>query len=77
MKAFEVSGQFKISKYRWQTFSIEVASEHTDAAKEKVMSLLGSRHRTPRRLIKIEKVEELKPAEIKDAYVRYQVGAEN
>ena len=74
MKAFEVSGRFKISD-RWQKFRIEVATQDEAAARERIMTILGSRHKTPRRLIEVESIRELPAEEIEDARVRYRVGA--
>ncbi|MEC9211624.1 MAG: 50S ribosomal protein L18Ae, partial [Candidatus Thermoplasmatota archaeon] len=44
-----------------QPFSYDLPAEDTDAAKHKVYSTLGSRHRIMRRSIKIESVSEIDP----------------
>ena len=75
MKAFTVKGTFKISERKWQSFGIEVASADEGAAKEKTLALLGSRHRVPRRLVRIETVTPLADSDIKDPVVKHQVGA--
>jgi large subunit ribosomal protein LX len=75
MKAFLVSGKFKISERDWQNFNIEVASDDENAAREKIMTILGSKHKVPRRLIAIQKVQELDADNITDNVVKYQAGA--
>ena len=75
MKAFEVKGTFKVGDRTWQKFSLQVASEDAEGAAEKVMTILGSRHRTPRRSINIEAVGEISGKQITDVVVRHQVGA--
>ncbi len=75
MKAFEVKGTFKATERAWQSFTLQVASEDGSGAEEKVKTLLGSRHRTPRRSIKIENIREITGKEITDPVVRHQAGA--
>lgn len=75
MKAFTVKGTFKISERKWQSFSMEIASTDEDAAKEKTLATLGSRHRVPRRLVKIDAITLLANDDITDAVVKHQVGA--
>ncbi|MBX8631836.1 MAG: 50S ribosomal protein L18a [Thermoplasmata archaeon] len=75
MKAYMVTGKFKVSDRQWQSFNIEVASASEDGAAEKIRTLLGSRHRVPRRLITIERIAELEEGSIEDNVVKYQVGA--
>ncbi len=74
MKAFQVKGSFRASERAWQSFTLQVASEDTAGAEEKVKTMLGSRHRTPRRSIKIDDVKELGDKDITDSVVRHQVG---
>ena len=58
MKAYRVSGTAPFGSQR-QPFSYDLPAEDTDAAKHKVYSTLGSRHRIMRRSIKIESVSEI------------------
>jgi len=74
MKGFRIKGSFKDVRSA-QTFSIEVAAENADAAKEKALSLLGSKHRQKRRDIRIDEITELKPEEITNLVVGHQVSA--
>ncbi|MBO95569.1 MAG: 50S ribosomal protein L18a [Euryarchaeota archaeon] len=60
MKAYRVSGTAPFGSQR-QPFSYDLPAEDTDAAKHKVYSTLGSRHRIMRRSIKIESVSEIDP----------------
>lgn len=75
MKAFEVKGTFGITDHRWQKFTMQVASEDSAGAEEKVKTILGSRHRTPRRSIRIDVVREITGEEIESEVVRHQAGA--
>lgn len=70
MKVYVVSGTFKMGLNKKQKFEKEVASENENGAKEKVYSLIGSKHRVERRLIKIESVKEINPKEAKDPVVK-------
>ncbi len=71
MKAYEIKGEFGISIRRWQPFTIEVASADEPAAVEKVLSLIGSRHRVKRPLVRIDGVRTMTPEEITDHQVKY------
>jgi large subunit ribosomal protein LX len=71
MKAYEIKGEFRISVTRWQPFTIEVASADEPTAVERVFSLIGSRHRVKRSLVRIDGVRAMKPEEITDHQVKY------
>ena len=73
MKGFRAKGSFRDTRSR-QVFTVEVAAESTDAAKEKVLSNLGSRHKLKRWEITIDELVELAPTEITDRLVEYEVG---
>lgn len=73
MKAFKVVGTF-LMKDRWQEFTKEVAAEDPGMAKESVLSDLGSKHRVPRRAVKIEKIEEIPPETAESSIVRWKAG---
>ncbi len=62
VRVYRVSGKMKI-KNVWQKFSLEVTATKPYEAIEKVYCELGSRHKLPRNLIKIESVREIKPEE--------------
>jgi large subunit ribosomal protein LX len=64
-KTYRVSGNFKMG-HDWSHFTSEVASDTPAKARERIYSEYGSRHHVGRRLIKIEKVEEVKDKD-KDA----------
>ncbi len=76
VKVFRVIG--KIRKPNFQTeFRKEVRALKPEDAVEKVYMLLGSKHRVKRFQIKIFKVEEIAPEEIKDIIVKkLTLGAE-
>lgn len=73
MKGFRAKGSFK-DKRKMQDFTVEVAAENADAAKEKVLSNLGSRHKLKRWEINITELTELAPADITDRLVQHEVG---
>ncbi|HKZ59190.1 MAG TPA: 50S ribosomal protein L18Ae [Candidatus Thermoplasmatota archaeon] len=58
-KTYRVSGNFRMG-HDWAHFSSEVQSDTPAKARERVYSEYGSRHHVGRRLIEIEKVEEVK-----------------
>lgn len=74
MKAFRVSGRFRMGR-DWQAYSKELAAADEAAAREKLLSLFGSRHGVPRKYITIAKVEEVPKDQVEDQAVRYALGA--
>jgi large subunit ribosomal protein LX len=75
MKGYRAAGSFKDNN-KTQRFSIEIAAEDADKAKEKVLSTLGSRHKLKRWEIKLDEVSEIAVEEITDPVVTYLVGEE-
>jgi len=77
VKVYRVSG--KINKPNFKTeFQKEVRAMNPEDAKEKVYMLLGSKHRVKRFQMKIFKVEEVNPKDIKDIIIRKMTpGAED
>ena len=76
MKAFKVSGTFKLGRVM-QHFNKEVASDSPETAKETVISTFGSKHRLKRRQIAIESISILPPDQIEDPEVAYRVKGSN
>jgi large subunit ribosomal protein LX len=74
MKAFRVVGSYADPRKR-QSFSMEVSAENEEAVREKVLSLLGSKHRLKRREIEITEITALSPEQITNHVVKYDVGA--
>ncbi|MCL2032214.1 MAG: 50S ribosomal protein L18Ae [Methanomassiliicoccaceae archaeon] len=74
MKAFRIVGSYADPRKR-QPFSIEASAEDEEAVKEKVLSILGSKHRLKRWEIDITEITELSPDQITNQVVRYEVGA--
>ncbi len=70
MKAYRVTGEFLMGR-KYQPFTKEVAAEDTEGAVEKVLSILGSKHKTKRKSIRIEKVDEVSPKDVTDPVVGY------
>ncbi|MCL2785682.1 MAG: 50S ribosomal protein L18Ae [Methanomassiliicoccaceae archaeon] len=73
MKGFRIKGSYKDTRKR-QDFTIEVAAENEEAAREKILSNLGSRHKLKRWEITIDELVELAPGDITDRLVEYEVG---
>ncbi len=76
MKGFSVTGAFKDVRQGMQPYTIEVAAENEDAAKEQILSTIGSRHKCKRWEIKIDSVKELSNEDITDPVVKYKVTGE-
>lgn len=72
MKAYRVRGRFRMGR-AWQAYSKEVAAADEAAARERVLSVLGSQHAVARKYIEITDVAEVAPADLKDHTVRYAV----
>ena len=73
MKAYKATGTF-LMKDRWQDFTKEVAAEDPAKAKQNVLSDLGSKHRVPRKFVKIEKIEEIPADNVENQVVRWKIG---
>ena len=56
-----------------QPFSKEVIGNDENEAKERLFSILGSRHRVKRRMIKVEAIREVRKEEIEDPVIKYLV----
>ena len=57
----------------WQPFSKEVIGNDENEARERLFSILGSRHRVKRRMIKIDNIKEVSKDEIEDPVIKYMV----
>ncbi len=69
-KAYRVVGKFYM-KNKWQPFTKEIISSSKPKAKEKIFSLMGSKHGVKRRVIEIEEIEEVSPEEVENPIVKY------
>ena len=72
MKVYRIEGRFLMGKI-WQPFSKEVIGNDENEAKERLFSILGSRHRVKRRMIKVEAIREVSKEEIEDPVIKYLV----
>lgn len=72
-KVFRVTGTFYTGHHE-QNFSKEIVADSEARARELMLSLIGSKHAVPRRLIKIASVKEVQPGDIEDAVVRHMAG---
>lgn len=68
MKAFRVSGKFWMGHIE-TPFTVETIGNDDAAARDRVLSTIGSKHRVDRHHITIEKVQEISVDEITDAVV--------
>ena len=68
MLVFRVQGSFP-SGLNIQHFTMDVLGTDEDAAKERLLSLIGSRHRANRRAIIIEEMKVIKPSDSQDPVV--------
>ena len=72
MNAYRIQGRFRMGR-DWQGFSKEIAAADEAAAREKLLSVLGSQHGVARKYIEIAGVDEVAPADVRDPAVRYAV----
>lgn len=72
-KVFRVTGSYR-TVHHDQPFSKEVVAADAKGAKEFILSLFGSRHGVPRRLIKVTDCKEVAPDQVEDAVVRHTAG---
>lgn len=55
---YEVKGYFKMGRTSHQKFTKQVEAENEEFAKEKIYSIIGSKHRVKRRNIEIKEIKE-------------------
>ena len=70
MKAFKITGTFKMGSVKNQPFTKEVLATNKNQAKEKIYSDLGSKHKIKRNFINIAKVQEISADEIEDPLIK-------
>ncbi len=70
MKAYRISGRFRMGR-AWQPYAKEVAAADEAAARERLLSVLGSQHGVARKYIEITGVAEVPVAEVRDHAVKY------
>ncbi|WP_457555581.1 50S ribosomal protein L18Ae [Candidatus Pyrohabitans sp.] len=75
VKTFRIKGKFLMGR-QMQPFVWECRAVDVTKAYEKVYSEFGSKHRTKRRNIVIEKVEEIPPEEATKPEIRIFAGVE-
>jgi large subunit ribosomal protein LX len=62
MKAYRAQGTFRAGKND-QPFTIDLVALDEEDARHRVFSNFGSRHRVPRRFVKIQSLEAIDPTE--------------
>jgi large subunit ribosomal protein LX len=73
MKAFRISGRFRMGR-EWQAFAKEVAAADEAAARERLLSVLGSQHGVPRKRITIATIVEVPKDQVENPAVRHRLG---
>jgi len=58
----------------WQRFTREVAAKDETDARHTLLSDLGSKHRIPRKLVRMKTVAAIRPDEVTDDVVRHRLG---
>ena len=76
MKGFRVTGSFADARQGQQPFSVEIAADSEAAAKEQIISTMGSRHKVKRWQISISEIVELANDAIENPVVKYKVTGE-
>ncbi|TFG56066.1 MAG: hypothetical protein E4H30_05525 [Methanomassiliicoccus sp.] len=78
MKAFQAIGSYNACRgsYRKiiQNFNIQVAAVDEKAAKERVLSDLGSKHRIKRANVIFTEIKAMATEDVTDQVVKYQLG---
>jgi len=74
MKAFLIKGDYADRRQGRQPFSVEMAAADKVAVEEKALSTLGSQHKLKRWEINISEITEMKPEDVTDPVVKYQIG---
>lgn len=75
MKVFRVTGEIRKPNLK-TPFAKEILADKVEHAVEKVYAELGSKHRVKRSHIRIIKVDEVAPAEIKNPVLKKIVAGE-
>lgn len=75
MKVFRVTGEIRKPNLK-TPFAKEMLASKAEHAVEKVYAEIGSKHRVKRHHIRIISVDEVAPAEIKNAVLRKMVAEE-
>jgi len=70
VKTFEVRGIMRLRLGEKRKFRLYVRGLSEDEAKEKVYSILGSRHKLMRSHIQISEIKEVSLEEVKDEYIK-------
>ena len=68
VKPYRVTGEFWMG-HILSPFTQETVAESADAAKDRVLSTIGSRHRVDRHHVTVKDVVEIKPDQVTDATV--------
>jgi len=68
MKVFRVNGTFRMGR-NLQKFTKEVLEESEGSAEEKVLSIIGSKHRVKRTNIDIKEIKEIPEDEVENQYI--------
>jgi len=72
-KVFRVTGSFHTGHHD-QPFSKEIVADSDKRARELMLSIIGSKHGAPRRLIAIKEIKEVPKDQVEDAVVRHKAG---
>jgi len=70
MKVYRVTGIFPQGEIREMKFTKDVIAGEPAIAKEKILSLIGSKHRVKRRFVKILEIKEIDPKETIDPSIK-------
>jgi len=73
MPAFLVRGTFRMAR-DWTTFAKEVAAKDEQAAVERVLSDLGSKHGVRRKYVTVKDVAKIPLDQVRNPVVRFQAG---
>lgn len=70
MKAFKITGSFRMGRNKNQPFTKEVLANNKNQAKEKLYSDLGSKHKIKRNFIDIVNIQEISVEEVENPLIK-------
>lgn len=72
MKVYRLTGKFRMGHINTK-FTMETIGADEAMARDRILAIIGSRHRVNRHQITIDSVTEIRPDEITDAAVEKQL----
>ncbi len=68
MKVYRVKGTFRMGR-EWQKFTKDILDESEEGAREKILSIMGSKHRVLRTNINLDDINEVDLEKVDDPVI--------